>query len=220
MTLRNSGFVSWKKWILEIVWSPHSGAFSLCCSAVTVPGIVKKQTVLKHLPYPWSCGAHRFPLTSSLTLMPTFQSLPWSIMEMCPIFDKVPWILNLMSEQLHHLLALTETNSSLRVLSPRETHSMVAVFAPIQPYPLGAGVCDFLGTQCCIQSCSYCSLKSPNFLKSLDHNPLTHSILPLECLIGIFQIKLCFYQLHPKICFPPQSSDLSKCPHHSLSCFG
>ena len=52
-----------------------------------------------------------------LTVMPKLWGFPWRTVEMCPIFDKIPYILNLMSEQLHHLLAPTETSSFLRVLS-------------------------------------------------------------------------------------------------------
>ena len=58
---------------------------------------------------------------------------------MCPIFDKIPGILNLMSEQLHHLLALTETSSSLRVLSPPEIHSMMLFLLLLFPTFLGLG---------------------------------------------------------------------------------
>lgn len=146
------------------------------------------------------------------------QSLPH--VKICSIFDKVPYILHLMSDQLHHLLTLTEPSSSLRILFPCEIHSIVALFAPTPPYPWtwDWGICS-PWFSVCVQNCFSSCLKPPNFLKSSDHTSLTYSISSLECLLGISQIKLCFYQLHCKICFSHKSLDLSKWHHHSLSCF-
>lgn len=67
--------------------------------------------------------------------MPKLQTLPLSTVELCSILDKVPRILNPISEQIHHLLALTELRSSLRILFPPEIHSMVALFAPTPHCP-------------------------------------------------------------------------------------
>ena len=117
--------------------------------------------------YTWSCKVHRFPLALTLALIPKLQTLPLSTVELCSILDKVPWILNPISEQIHHLLALTELRSSLRILFPPEIHSMVALFAPIPHYPWPGGlVCVFLGSHYCIQTYFPPSLKPHNFLKS------------------------------------------------------
>lgn len=74
-----------------------------------------------------------------LTVMPKLWGFPWRTVEMCPIFDKIPYILNLMSEQLHHLLAPTETSSFLRVLSLPEIHSMILFLLLLFPTLFGLG---------------------------------------------------------------------------------
>lgn len=68
-------------------------------------------------------------------------------------------------EQLHHRLALTEPGSSLKILLPPETLSVLPLFAPTPPYLCGVGLYAHLGFQCCIQSCFSPSLKPSNFFK-------------------------------------------------------
>lgn len=48
-------------------------------------------------------------------------------------------------EQLHRRLALTEPGSSLKILFPPETCSVLPLFAPTPPYLCGAGLYARLG---------------------------------------------------------------------------